>query len=74
MVLDHLAFGIVGRGRLTELALGFVGLARTEQQSRDLGRLAEADRQQSSRQRIEAAGVAGLGSAEDPPRVLQRRV
>ena len=45
-----------------------VALVGVEQVAGDLGRLAEADRQQAGGQRIEAAGVAGLLGAEQARR------
>src|SRR6185312_16724513 len=70
----HRALGIVGIRRDAEPALGFVGLARAEQVTRDLGRLAETDGQQSGRERIEAAGVPRLVRPEQTLRDLQRAV
>ena len=51
-----------------------IALRRVEQALRELGRLAEAQRQQARRERIERAGVAGLLRAIQPPRPLQRGV
>ena len=51
-----------------------VALAAGEDLARDLGRLAEADRQHAGGERIEAADVPGLAAAEQPAHALQRRV
>ena len=51
-----------------------VGLVRIEQQVRKLGRLAEAHRQQTRRERIERAGMTRLGRAVEPLRFAQRGV
>ena len=71
---QQLAFGIVGIGHLPQPRHRVVGLARTQQAAGDLGRFAEAQRQQAGGQRIEAAGVATLLRAEQVPRPLQRLV
>lgn len=68
---QHLAFGIVGIGGLAEHDLGIVGLGRPQQQASDLGRLAEAQRQQAGGERVEAAGVAALLGTEQAARHLQ---
>ena len=65
---QRLAVGIVGIGGDAEARDGVVGLARAEQAAGDLGRLAEADRQQAGGERIEAAGMAGLLGAEQDAR------
>ena len=69
-----LAFGVAGRRRDAEAHRRDVVLARVEQHLRELGRLAEAERQQSRRQRIERPRVAGLLGGVEPLRALQRRV
>ena len=71
---QQLAFGIVGVGHHAQARDGVVGLARAEQSAGDLGRLAEADRQQAGGERIQAAGVPGLVRAEQMPHPLQRLV
>ncbi len=71
---QHHAVGIVGIGGGAQHRRGVVRLARAQQQPGDLGRLAEADRQQAGRQRIKAAGMATLVGAEQVPHLLQRLV
>jgi len=71
---DHLALDIAGGSDLAELDGGTVALVGIQQIGRELGRLAEAHRQQAGRQRIEHAGMAGLGRAVQPARLLQRAV
>ena len=68
---QRLAFGVVGVGGDAQVRDGLVRLARAEQAAGDLGRFAEAHRQQAGRERIEAAGVAGLVRAEQVPDTLQ---
>ena len=69
---DHLAFGIGGRGRDAELEGREVALVGVEADLRELGRGAEAQRQQPGCERIERAGVAGLLGAVQPLGLLQR--
>jgi hypothetical protein len=71
---QHLALGIVGVGDLAQPGHGVVGLGRAQQAAGDLGRLAEAQRQQAGGQRVERAGVAALLRAEQMPGPLQRLV
>ena len=68
---QHLAFGIVGVGGLAQHDLGVVGLGRAEQQAGNLGRLAEAQRQQAGGQRVETAGMAALFGTEQATSHLQ---
>ncbi len=68
---QHLAFGIIGIGGLSELDLGVIGLGRAQQKAGDLGRLAEAQRQQAGGQRVEAAGMATLLGTEQAAGHLQ---
>ena len=71
---DRLAFGIAGRRGDAEADRRDVFLARVEQRLRELGRLAEAERQQSGGQRIERPGVAGLlGADRGASRAAARR-
>ena len=72
--LDHLRFAVTRLGALAELHEHAVGLAGVQQPTAHLGRLPEADRQQAGRERIEAAGMPGLGRAEQRARLLQSRV
>src|SRR5579883_1556127 len=67
-------FGIICIRADPELAFCFVSLARAKQVTGNLGRLAEADRQQPGGERIEAAAVASLVRAEQSLRDLQRPV
>ncbi len=71
---QHRAVGVVAVGAHPEYDLGFIGLSRAQQQPGQLGRLAEAQRQQAGGQRIQATGMAALLGTEQPPRRLQRRV
>src|ERR1700716_2598822 len=70
-LLQRLAFSVTGRRRDTEVQRGPVNLVGVEQQLRKLGRLAEAYRQQSAGQRVERAGVSGLGGIKQALRLLQ---
>ena len=67
---EHLTIGVAGRRRDSEAQRRDVGLVRVEQRLRELGRFAEADREQSRGERVERAGVAGLLRAIDPLRAL----
>ena len=71
---DHLAFAVAGRRRHAELQGREVALVGVEARLRELGRRAEAQRQQAARQRVERAGVAGLLGAIEALGALQRRV
>ena len=71
IVLLVVPFGIVGVGGDAQPGHRLIGLARAKQAARDLGGLAETDRQQAGRERIEAAGMAALLRTEQPPGRLQ---
>jgi hypothetical protein len=68
------AFRIAGRRALPQPHRRLIGLVRIEQILRKLGGLAEAQRQQPGRQRIERAGMAGLVGAQQPLGADQRIV
>ena len=72
---DRLAFGIAGRRRRRRSGSSpRTSLSRVEQRLRELGRLAEAERQQPGRQRIERAGVPRLlGAVAGASRAAARR-
>src|SRR6185312_15593117 len=72
--LDDFAFGIIRRRGCAEPAARRIGLARAKQVSRNFRRFAEADRQQTGGQRIEAAGMSGLVGVEEAFCLLQRAV
>src|SRR5690606_7157534 len=71
---EHLTFGVAGGGGDAQLGHGFVTLVGIEQILGELGRLAEAQRQHTGRQRIETAGMSGLLGVEQPADLLQGRV
>ena len=60
--------------RLAQLQRRAVGLVGIQADLRELGRGAEAQRQQAGGQRVERAGVAGLLGAVQPLGLLQRVV
>ena len=71
---QDLTLGVAGRRRQAEPQRRNVGLIRVEQKLRELGRFAEADRQQPRGQRIERPGMACLLGAIQALRPLQRGV
>ena len=72
--LDDFARGIPGVGALAEPHRHRVALGAGEQRARHLGGFADADRQHAGCERIEAAGVAGLGTSQQVAYALQGRV
>jgi len=71
---DDLAFGVATVGLHAQLYHRLVSLVGVEQHLRELGRLAEGERQQTGRHRVERTGVTGLGGVEQAARCLQRPV
>ena len=67
----HLTLGIPGRRAPTQSNGEAVALGTSDDVAGDLGRLPEADRQHAGGERVEAAGVAGLLSLQEPPHALQ---
>ena len=71
---DHRAIGVGGVGAYTEHKGTLVPFMGVQQKLRELGGLAETQRQDTRRQRIKATGVTRLGSAKKALGVLQRSI
>ena len=69
----HLALGILGRAGFAETQGEPVFLAGVHDERHRLGRLAERDRKNSARQRIERAAMSRLLGAEQTPYATDRR-
>ncbi len=63
---DHLALGVVGVGLLAPAHGEAVDLAAVLDEGNRLGGFAERDRQNAGGERVERAGMADLGRAEEP--------
>jgi hypothetical protein len=66
------AFAVVGRARLAEAQGEAVLLASVHHEGNGLGRLAQGDRQDAGRQRIERAAMARLFRREQPAHAADR--
>ncbi|MNV43027.1 hypothetical protein D3C71_1347300 [compost metagenome] len=73
-LLQNLTLGIRRGGGFAQLRQGFVTLVGIKQVLRELGGLAEAQRQHTGGQGIETAGMSGLLGVEQPANLLQGRV
>ena len=73
-MLRRLALAVIRRRALPETKHRPVALVGVEQELRELGGLAEGERQQAGGDGIEAAGMAGLAGIQQALGNLQRRV
>ena len=72
--LDDRAFSITGSRTGTQACCEQIRLAPFQEIASDLGGLTQAQRQHAGRQRIEAAGMTALDTAEGIADALQRGV
>ena len=71
---DHRTIGVGGVGAHTKHKGTLVPFVGIQQKLRELGGLAETQRQDTRRQRVKAAGMARLGSTKKALRLLERRI
>jgi len=74
MLSNDFAFCIAGRRGLPQAQQCSIGFIRIQQGIGKFGRLAEADRQQAGRQRVERAGMPRFFSLKQTANFLQRIV
>src|SRR5690606_17672821 len=69
--LQHLALGVTGSGGHAQTRLGNIGLVRIQQILGELGGLPKTQRQDTTGQRVETAGMSALAGIEQPAHLLQ---